>query len=104
MKHRQVIPHLFIFNDKLPITNDKGGGGGGHQVGLKSTIHANSALKSIFHTLSYTKSKYTHTKFKNEVRKPKNINLQLNTFTCCHRNIFTMSFRPDFTQIKNNIV
>ena len=47
-------------------------GGGGGQRGLKPTIQASLAVKSTFHTLTYTKSKSTHTKFKNEEGKPQN--------------------------------
>ena len=73
----------------FPIPWGGGGGGGcqrglksesyfpipwgrGGQRGLKSTIHASLAVKSTIHMLSYTKSKSTHTKFKNEEGKPKN--------------------------------
>ena len=75
-------------------------GGGGGSGGLKSTIHASSALKSTFHMLSYAKSKSTHTKLKNEEGKPENTTLKLDTFQCCHRNMFTVYFLSDFTQIK----
>ena len=78
----------------------QGEGGGGRQRGLKSTIHASLAVKSTFHILSHTKSKSTHTKFKNEEGKPKNTIFKLDTFQCCHRIIVTMYFLSDFTQIK----
>ena len=74
--------------------------GGGRQGGLKSTTHASSALKSTFHMLSYTKSKSTHTKLKNEEGKPENTTFKLDTFQCCHRNIFSVRLLSDFTQIK----
>ena len=75
-------------------------GEGGRQGCLKFTIHASSALKSTFHMLSYTKSKSTHTKLKNEEGKPENTTFILDTFQCCDRNIFTVYFLSDFTQIK----
>ena len=78
----------------------KGGGGWGFRGGLKSTINASFAVKSTIHMLSYTKSKSTYTKFKNEEGKPKNTIFKLNTFQCCHRIIVTMYFLSDFTQIK----
>ena len=73
---------------------------GGRQGCLKSTIHASSALKSTFHTLSYTKSKSTHTKLKNEKGKPEYTTYKLDTFQCCHRSIFTVYFLSNFTQIQ----
>ena len=83
-----------------PVRNEGGGGGEGCQRGLKSTIRASLAVKSTIHMLSYTKSKSTHTKFKNEEGKPKNSIFKLNTLQCFHRIIVTMYFLSDFTPIK----
>ena len=92
--------YILLYNQIIKQNNQIMGGGGGRHRGLKSTIHASLAVKSTIHMLSYTKSKSTHTKFKNEKGKPKNTIFKLDTFQCCHRIIVTMYFLSDFTQIK----
>ena len=99
-----MFPLKMLVNNKSKDTHHKSvtahfRGGRGRQRGLKSTIHDSLAVKSTIHMLSYTKSKSTHTKFKNEEGKPKNTIFKLNTFQCCHRIIVTMYFLSDFTQI-----
>ena len=90
------MPLYFYKVERVFYLRLTGGGGGASGV---SKIH-NPRLFSFKIHIPHAKSKSTHTKLENEEGKPENTTLKLDTFQCCHRNIFTVYFLSDFTQIK----